>query len=458
MQGLNATLSMASEALSAESGALEITNNNITNVNTAGYSRETVNLSAKASVDDGAAVQSGGVAYNGFSSVRNAVLLIGIQQKTSDVGSLTAQSSLWSQVESGFSGTTTGVGAAVSSLFSAISTLSATPTSAGGRQAALSAAQSVVDAFHQAAANLADAQTQANSGVSGIVTQINQLTSQIATLNAELSPTASAGKDGGSLQDQRDALTTQLAGLTGIVSTSTQTVPSLTTAGGSPLVVGSSAFTLQVSQGTDGKQHVLDAQGKDITAALTGGSLGGTLAMRDAGIPQISANLSSLASQFATAMNTAQAAGYNAAGTAGAALFSLPTDGTSAAAGLGLAITDGAALALSSDQNAGDGGNVSKFLSVQNSSLPGGKTPTDTYASLVQTIGSASASVSGSLTATNAALTQLTAQQASESGVSIDEETTNLLRFQQAYTAAAKVVSIVNDLYSTLMNMGVVTG
>lgn len=180
--------------------------------------------------------------------------------------------------------------------------------------------------------------------------------------------------------------------------------------------------------------------------------------MRDTEIPQISASLSSLASQFATAMNAAQVKGYNASGNAGTALFSLPADGTNAAAGIALAQTDGSALALSSDQDVGDSGNISNFLAIQADPLSGGETPTDTYASLVQNVGSASAGVSSSLTASNAALTQLTTQQASESGVSIDEETTNLLRFQQAYTAAAKVVSTINDLYSTLMNMGVVTG
>lgn len=456
MYGLNGTLSLASGALSAESGALAITNNNISNANTVGYSREVVNLSASALAGSGAGVQGNGVSFAGFTSVRNEVLQIGIRQKTADAGSLNAQSTSWSQIETGFSSTTSGIGVSLSNLFSSLSNLSATPLDANARQSALSAAGSLVNAFHQAAATLNDAQSQADSNISGIVANINQLSAQIAVLNQQLGSAQQPGQDGGSLEDQRDELTTQLAGLAAVTSTTTQTAPSLAIAGSSPLVIGSTAYSLQVTKGSDGKTHVLDSQGQDITASLTGGALGGALATRDVNVPQVSEQLSTLATQFGAAMNDAQAQGYDANGDQGAALFTFSSVG-SGAANISLALTSASGLALSSDGSAGSSGNLASLLSVQSSVLPSGQTPTDTYAGIVEAIGNASATNAGSLTATNAALSQLTAQQASESGVSIDEETTNLLRFQQAYTAAAKVVSVVNDLYSTLMNMGVGT-
>lgn len=455
MTGLNATLSLASQALSAESGALATTNNNISNVNTPGYSREVVDLSADALNGNGQNQESG-VSYNGFTSVRDEVLQIGIQQKTADASSLNAQSTLWNQIQSSFSSTTGSISTSFSGLFSAISTLSTAPSDAGARQSAFSAAGNLVDAFHEAAAALNDAQTQADSGVSGLVANINQLSTQIASLDQQLASAQASGQDGGSIEDQRDELTTQLAGLVGITSTSTQTTPSVSTAGNSPLVVGSTAYALQVTEGSDGTTHVLDAQGKDITASITGGALGGALTMRDAEIPQVSGALDTLATQFAAAMNAAQTQGFDASGNQGTAMFTLPTTG-SAAAGISLALTSASGLVLSSDGSSGSSGNVSNLIAVQTSALPSGQSPGATYSDYVESIGDAAASVSSRSTATNLALTQLTTQQASESGVSIDEETTNLLRFQQAYTAAAKVVSTVNDLYSTLMNMGVVT-
>ena len=203
MIGLNATLSLASQALSADSGALAITNNNIANVNTPGYSRQIVNLSAEAWASSGSS-QDNGVSFNGFTSVRDEVLQIGINGKTADAGSLNAQSTLWSRISSGFSSTTSGLGASLSNFSSSLSGLSTTPDDAAARQSALSSAGQLVDAFHQSASTLSTAASQANDNVTGIVAQINQLTSQIASLDGQLSTMQGTGQDGGSTEDQRD--------------------------------------------------------------------------------------------------------------------------------------------------------------------------------------------------------------------------------------------------------------
>lgn len=453
MLGLNATLSIASQALSADNGALAITNNNVANVNTPGYSHQLVQLSADSLVGDGSS-QDNGVAFEGYTSVRDELLQIGINQKTSDVGSLTTEAALWSQVQGGFSSTTDGLGASLSSFFSAVSGLSTAPDDNASRQSALSAAGTLINSFHQAAASLSNAQTQANGTVTGVVAEINQITAQIATLNAQLSAVSSSSSDGGAVQDQRDSLTTKLATLVGVTSISTESTPSLSTTNGSPLVLGNTAYKLQVATGADGLSHVLDAQGNDITGSLTGGSLGGALSVRDSALPKLQATLDTLASDFANAFNTAQAQGFDQNGKAGTALFSLPANGVGAAAGITLLASTSSSLALSSDTSSGGSGNIQNLLGVQTQKLTGGQTATDAYASLVQSIGDGGSSANTGLSATNAALTQLTTQQASESGVSLDEETTNLLRYQQAYTAAAKVISTVNTLYQILFSMG----
>ena len=456
MLGLNSLLSMASQSLNAETGAMAITNNNIANVNTPGYSRQLVNLSSEALAGSGTS-QDNGVTFAGFTSVRDELLQIGINQATSQSGSLNAQSASWAQIETGFSNTSSDVSSALSSFFSGLSALSTSPGDSASRQSALSSAAQVVNAFHQAASTLTSAQTGADASISGTVQGINQLTAQIANLDGQLSSLQQSGQDGGSIQDQRDQLTTQLAQLVGVSSTSTGTTPTLTTANGTPLVVGNKAYALQTTTGTDGEAAVVDANGQDITASITGGSLGGAITIRDGSVPQILDALDQLATQFASAVNTAQTQGYDQNGSPGQAMFGLPTDGSSAAAGISLALSSGTAIAASSDGTAGSSGNLTNLLAVQTSALPSGQTPTDTYAHLVQTIGSSSATVTNDLTATSAALAQLTTQQASTSGVSVDEETTNLLRYQQAYQAAAQVINTVNTIYSTLMNMSTVT-
>ncbi len=456
MLSLNANLTMASQALAADTGALTVTNNNIANANTPGYARQIVDLSQVALAGNGAE-QDGGVSFNGFTAVRDQLLQLNIDQKTSDSASLNTQSTAWSQIESTFSDTSSGIGAAISQLFSSLSGLSTAPQNSASRQTAYSAANQLVDAFHQAAASLNSAASDANSSISGIVNQINQTSTQIADLNGQLAATPSGSASDGGVQSQIDNLTTQLAELTGLSSTQTGGTSTLSTSNGSLLVAGTVAYSLHVTQAPDGTVHVLDAQGQDITSEISGGSLGGSISMRDSSVPQLSSSLDQLASQFTSAMNAAQQSGYDLNGAAGTAMFSVPSTGVGAAAAMSLDLQGGSGIAISSDGSPGSSGNLANLLSVQTQSLPSGQNPTDAYAGFVQSIGSSSASASSDLTATNTALTQLQSQQSSESGVSIDEETTNLLRYQQAYQAAAQVINTMNSLFSVVLNMSTVT-
>ena len=449
MLGLNATLSLAAQALSAQNGAIGVTSNNIANVNTPGYSRQVVNLSAEALAQNGGSVGDG-VSFAGYTSVRDQLLQIGINSKTSESGSLDAQSSALTQVQTAFSGTTTGIGAAMSSLFSSLSSLSTNPTDTSARQSVLSSATGLANAFQQGSAALTSAQSSADFQVSSAVTQINQLTQQIAALNGQIQ---ASGGNGGSLEDQRDQLTVQLAQLTGIGQTQTEGQPSLTTGSGSPLVIGDTAYPLQVTTGSDNLRHVIDASGADVTSSLTGGSLGGALTTRDATVPALLTQLNSLATQFASAINTAQSAGFDQTGAAGQPLFSVSAANPSASFSVALAGPSG--IAASSDGSTGSSGNLTHLLAVGSTKLPSGETPSETYASLVATIGTAASSAAAGLTATNLSLSQLQSMRSATSGVSIDEESTNLIRYQQAYSAAAQVVTTVNSLFSAIMNMGI---
>jgi flagellar hook-associated protein 1 len=299
---------------------------------------------------------------------------------------------------------------------------------------------------------LSNASSAANQQVSSAVAHVNELSQQIATLNGQISSAEENAGDGGALTDQRDELTTQMSQLIGVSSTQTGGAPTLTTSNGSPLVIGGSAYQLQVTTAPDGTAHVLDGQGNDITNDLSGGTIGGAITARDNTIPALSHQLDALASQFATAMNGAQANGYDLNGNPGVAMFTVPAAG-SAAAGITVAISSGSQIATSSDASAGSSGNVKTLLAVKTADLPSGASPMDSYASLVSNVGVAGSQVGSSLAATSLSLQQLSSQQDSESSVSIDEETGNLIRYQQAYSASARVISTINDIYGTLMSM-----
>jgi flagellar hook-associated protein 1 FlgK len=451
MIGLGSSLSIATEALGAQTAALEVASNNIANANTPGYSRQVVSLSSAALIQNGASVDEG-VSYKGFTSIRDSVLGMAVNTATSQQGSISAQNALLTQINTAFSGTTTGIGASLSTLFSDLSALSTSPADPSARQTVLSDANALAGSFHQSATALLDASSAANQQVSSVVAQVNDLSQQIATLNGQIASAEVNGGDGGALTDQRDELTTQMAQLIGVSSTQTGGAPTLTTSNGSPLVIGDSAYKLQVTTAPDGTAHIFDGQGNDITNEVSGGTIGGAITVRDNTIPALSQELDALASQFATAMNGAQATGYDLNGNPGVAMFAVPAAG-SAAAGISVAISSGSQIAASADASAGSSGNVKTLLAVQTANLPSGASPTNSYASLVSNVGFAGSQVSSSLAAITLSLQHLNSQQDSESAVSIDEETANLIRYQQAYSASARVISTINDIYGTLMNM-----
>jgi flagellar hook-associated protein 1 FlgK len=91
---------------------------------------------------------------------------------------------------------------------------------------------------------------------------------------------------------------------------------------------------------------------------------------------------------------------------------------------------------------------------VQTTTLPGGETPGNTYANLVYQVGSLTANASAESGATTASLLQLNDQLSSVSGVSIDQESANLITYQTAYEAAARVVSTIQGLFTITLSMG----
>jgi flagellar hook-associated protein 1 FlgK len=286
------------------------------------------------------------------------------------------------------------------------------------------------------------------------VSQINQLTQQIAALNPKIAELTAAGQDGGSVQDQQTQLVLQLSALTNVSTTQTADGETLTTGNGTPLVVGSQSYALQSTTGSDGFQHVLDQNGADITASLTSGSLGGTIQMRDKTIPALLGQLDTLANQFGTAFNAAQAKGFDQNGIAGANFFTIPATVAGSAGAISMAITVPTKIAASSDGSAGSNGNLANLSAVQTNALPAGNTPADAYATLVYQVGSLTSNATAESTATTASLLQLNDQLSSVSGVSIDQEAGNLINFQTAYQAAARVVSTIQAMFSVTMTMG----
>jgi flagellar hook-associated protein 1 FlgK len=455
MGGINTSLSIGMQALEATQGALDATSNNIANANTAGYTREVAQFSENEETLSGSGVSGGGVTLDGLQSIRDELLNLQIQQQTSLQSSADTQSSTLSQIQSYFSTSSGGdLASALSSFSTSISQLSADPTSSAAQQSVLSAGQDLADSFNDTANGLTGAQSDANGQVTQTVSQINTLTSQIAQLNGQLSQITAAGQDGGTVQDQRDELVQQLSALTGVSVTQNSDGETITTGNGTPLVMGNQSFTLQTTTGSDGMQHVLDSNGTDITTSLQGGTLGGAIQIRDQTIPGFLTQLNTLASQFASAFNAAQAMGFDSNGKTGQDFFSVPANPNDAASGIAVVISDPSLVASSSDGSAGSNGNIANLSAALTNVLPSGQTPAAAYSSLVFQVGNSASNASSQSTAIGLNLQQLTTLQGSVSAVDTNEEATNLLRFQTAYEAAARIVSTVQQLSTVTLNMG----
>jgi flagellar hook-associated protein 1 len=454
MASINSVLSSAVQSLIAETGALQITNNNIANANTPGYSREVPVFDEVAPTINGSSSVGNGVVLQGYQSVRDELVSNQIQQETQAQSSANAQLNTLQQIQPTFTTSTQDIGTEMSALFTSLSSLSTDPASSSERQGVLTAGSNLAHAFNTASNVLTTQQAALNSPVGQDVSQINQLTQQIAALNPQIAQLTSTGQDGGSLQDQQDQLVLKLSSLTNVSVTQTAQGETVTTGNGTPLVVGSQSFALQSATGSNGTQHVLDSNGIDITASLSGGSLGGMIQMRDTTIPNLLSQLDTLANQFANAFNAAQAKGFDQNGAVGGKFFNVPATVAGSAGAISMAITNPAQIAASSDGTAGSNGNVANLSAVQTSALPGGSTPGDTYANLVYQVGSLTSNANAESTATAASLLQLNDQLSSVSGVSVDQEASNLITFQTAYQAAARVVSTMQSMFTTTLAMG----
>jgi flagellar hook-associated protein 1 FlgK len=454
MGGLNTSLLIGMQALEVSEGALNATSNNIANSNTPGYTREVPEISENPEIVSGNTVSGGGVSLNGLQSVRDELLNLQIQQQTSEQSSANTVSAALGQIQTNFANTGNDIASAFSTFSSSLAQLSASPSSTSAQAGVMTSGQNLAGAFNSTANALTTEQSAMNTQVTQTVSQINSLTAQIAQLNGQVSQLTGAGQDGGTVEDQRDELVQQLSQLTGVSVAQSSDGEVITTGNGTPLVMGNQSYSLQTTTGSDGMQHVLDSNGTDITSTIQGGQLGGSIQTADQVIPSYLTQLNTLASQFATAFNAAQAEGFDSTGAAGQNFFSVPASLAGAAAGITVSITNPSQIAASSDGTAGSNGNVANLSAALTNALPSGQTASQAYASLVFQVGSDTANATSQSTAIGQNILQLTNQQSSVSGVSIDEETTNLIRYQTAYEAAARIVSTIQQLGTVTLDMG----
>ena len=288
------------------------------------------------------------------------------------------------------------------------------------------------------------------------VTEVNRITEEIANLNVEVSGLVGIGKDPGAFADQRNHLIRQLSELIDIaVIDAGKGSVTITTSNGTALVVGTKNILLSVQLDPATGLHQIHSQGADITESIIAGRIGGLLEVRDQQIPAVLADLDALAVALANNLNTGNAAGFDLSGNAGGDFFvPPPAGGVGAARVFAVAITDPALIAASFDGAPGSNGNLLNLVDLRNQSIVNGQRPDEFYSNMISRLGNEIAGASFELEAESLVLRQLRNQRSNISGVSLDEEAANLIRFQRAFEASARVVSVVDELTELAINLG----
>jgi len=465
MGTISSAINLITSALNADQAALDVTSNNVSNASNEAYTREVPNWSENQPIYINGEAIGSGVTVTGGVSQRDRVLDQRLDQQqqlsASSTSLLSALTTLQDNFTPASSSSTTGdIGTDITNFFDTYTTLESAPSNDADRQAVLSSATTLASDISRTAASLNAQQASLDQSATTVVSQVNTLTTALAQVNQQIQST-SPNSDAGVLEDERQSDLSQLSQLIGINQVTTeQNGMSVTTTGGQLLASEGTAIPI-TSGDVDGVTHFYLGQ-TDITSALAsgGGQIGGILTARDQSIPTTLASLDQLAYGIATNINTVNNAGTDLDGDNGNAgnIFNAPTQVAGSAAALTVVMTDPNKIAAAGiGDGTGDNSNAVAAANLAKQNIIGGETPSNFYSNLVSTLGSSVSETTTENTALTASVTQLQTQVSSLSGVSLDDEASNLELFQRAYQAASQVFSILNTVYASAINIGVET-
>lgn len=325
-------LDIAVSGLAAFRRSLETTSNNISNVNTEGYSRQRVELSTRPEQYTGAGYLGTGVNIANITRSYDQFITGQMRASTSAFTGVDIYHTLASQIDNMIADEKTGLSPAMKSFFNAASDVANDPTSIPARQVMLSEADSVAQQFNTIAARFDELRNQVNSNLDTSVNDLNGFAKAIADLNVRI--ISDIGRTGGKqmpneLLDQRDLLLNKVAEKVdvSVVPQSDGSV-SVFIGQGQPLVLGNYSATLAVqSSKTDPLRKELILNGQNISSQLSGGEIYGNLRFRDEVLDPAQLQLGTLAAGFSLQFNDLHKQGFDLTGTQGAPMFNLDAGG-----------------------------------------------------------------------------------------------------------------------------------
>lgn len=494
-------LSITSSGLNAAQIGLTVTTNNMSNVNTTGYSRQLVNQTSvgPAAVYSSSLVGSG-VDVTSVDRERSDSLDQKYWQENSASNEWKAKSTYLSQIETVFGSTTddtsNSISTALNTFNTDLETLANDPTSTSDRAAVLEEANTLCSTLNDTAGELTQLRSDVNNEVKTTVEQINSYTTQIADLNRQVMVAKASGASTNDLKDQEDELVDKLSGLAGVTVTSNDNGGLNISLGDSVLVNGSDSHQLEcytvanTSSAEYGMYGIRDSStGQDVDTGDSG-ALNGYLEIRDGstadskGIPYYSNQLDYFARTLAEDFNegvtvgtttyNGNADGYGLDNTTGIRFFSYDDKSSDELLASGSTIAKAyqnitaANISVSSDiQNDQDkiaasstsgetsnNTNLEDMIDISSSAdIFKNSTATGFYSALIATIGTASSSASTAYSRKSTIVSYINTSRSSVSAVSSNEETINLTKYQSAYAASASMTSAWSKIYDETIDM-----
>jgi flagellar hook-associated protein 1 len=461
-------LNTATTALWAQQRALDITGQNVANVNTEGYSRQRVELQSMGGTAVPAiyAVNKNvgeGVNADTITRIRDTFLESRAQLEHAGTASLTVADNTLAQIEQAFREPgDTGIQAQLSDMWSAWGSVHNNSTDPGARTAVLQSTQTLVSGLHQTRATLDQQWNQNRDTLGTLVEDVNASAKSIADLNVAIRRATQSGLPTAELADKRDVLVQKLAQQVGATSAPADDGSITVAVGGATLVSGGSTLGLKLIGSSDPDDvasdppRIVTSPGNSLVR--TEGTAAGRLTALTTTIPSYRTQLDQIAQQLASDLNAAHGKGFDQAGNPGGLLFDDGAGDPTAitAANLTMLVTDPAKLAAASLSKADAGGVASADNANADAiyQLSLANTGTDaTYRKMIVALGVQASTATDRLASQSVISTQVDASREAVSGVNLDEELTNMLQYQHAYAAAGKLVTVINDTLDTLINM-----
>lgn len=464
MSGLFGTLNTTVKALTAHSRALEISGKNLANVNNPSYARQRVVYGDRGTVVTASGAESLGLEALSVTQMRDALLDRQVMREVSLKASFESEQSGYQRAQAALgqsidraadvagSTATDGLAGALDDFFNAFQSFAASPTDVGQRQSLLQSTAVLTDRFQLTDQRLGQVQSDLSAQVQTDVAGVNGLLATIANLNAQIGRyEVNAPGSAADLRDQRQAQLEQLAAKLPIEvrdGTGGQVQVTTKAANGDDIALVQLG-TVPGAVTFDGEQ--ITAGSPATAVGLASGSIGGALAARDGAVQALRDNLNQLAAQLVTSVNAA----YNPSGTAGNFF-----DANGASAGT-IRLAAGVTPTNLRASNGGAAGDNTVALAIGQLGLrqfntAGGDRIDGTfggfYASSVTGLGTALATANTRVDDQTNIERLVRTQRDTVSGVSLDEEMADLMKYQRAFQASSRVFSVVDGLLDVVVN------